>query len=297
MKALTIGLLMMSVVGVVHAPKVYAGEKVDKTLTVKPDGIVRIDNVRGRIDVQGWERNDVSVTGTLDDETKVFTFETAGSTTTVKVETPDNLHHGEGSNLVIHVPAASRVRVDVVSAELLLSNLHGGIDGKTVSGKVDASDVSGRIDLATVSGDIDLARADGPMTLNSVSGDMKAETDAEELEIRTVSGDADVRSGKRLKELTMHSVSGDIDISADLADGARVNGSTTSGDVRLSLNRDAGAVVELRTTAGGGIKNTLTGDRAQRSMSGSQELEFTMGNGAGSIELTSVSGKLELLAR
>ncbi len=65
-----------------------AGEAVDETLAVKADGLVRIDNVRGRIEVQGWDRNDVSVKGTLDDVTKSFTFETSGSTTTVNVVTP-----------------------------------------------------------------------------------------------------------------------------------------------------------------------------------------------------------------
>ena len=292
LKTLLVGLLMMVVAGVV-----WAGEAVDKTLAVKPDGLVRIENVRGRIDVEGWERSDVRVVGTLDDQAKSLTFETSGSTTTVKVETPDNLGRGKGSDLVIHVPTTSRVRVEVVSADLVLQNLHGGIDAQTVSGGIDGSDLGGRIELATVSGDVDVTHADGAMTFNSVSGNIKAETDAEQLRITTVSGGANVRSSKRVKEMTLNSVSGDIDFSGDLADGARVKGATTSGDVRLAVNRDAGAVVELRTTAGGAIKNTLTSDRAQRSMAGGEELEVTMGDGAGSIELTTVSGRLELSPR
>jgi DUF4097 and DUF4098 domain-containing protein YvlB len=287
----TIGLLMMAATGVVHA-----GEAVDKTLPVKPDGVVRIENVRGQIAVEGWDRDEVSVKGTLDDETKKFTFETSGSTTTVKVETPNSLNRGEGSDLVIHVPAASRVRVDLVSAELSLKNLHGGIDGKTVSGDIDAADLGGRLEIETVSGAIKVAGAEGSVTFHSVSGDISADTNAEEIDISTVSGKADVRSGKRLKEATFNSVSGDVQISADLADGARIKGSSTSGDVRLDVNRDAGVVVELSATSGS-IKNGLTSDRASRGISGSRDLEFTMGDGAGSIELTTVSGKLELLPR
>jgi DUF4097 and DUF4098 domain-containing protein YvlB len=285
-----IGLLMMTAASVVHA-----GEAVDKTLPVKPGGVVRIDNVRGQIAVEGWDRDEVSVKGTLDDQTKKFTFETSGSTTTVRVETPNGLNRGEGSNLVIHVPAASRVRVDLVSAELSLKNLHGGIDGKTVSGDVDAADLGGRMEITTVSGAIRVEGADGPVTFHSVSGDISADTHAEEIDISTVSGKADVTSGKRLKEATLNSVSGDVQLSADLADGARIKGSSTSGDVRLRVNPDAGVVVELHATSGA-IKNGLTSDRATR-VSGSRDLEFTMGNGASSIELTTVSGKLELIPR
>jgi DUF4097 and DUF4098 domain-containing protein YvlB len=290
-KNLTIGLMLLNAAGAAHA-----GEAVDKTLAVKPDGVVRIENVRGRIDVQGWDRNDVSVTGTLDDATRKFTFETSSATTTVKVETGGHMNRGEGSDLVIHVPVASRVQVDLVSADLSLKGLHGAVDGKTVSGDIDATDLGGRVEIGSVSGDIALAGSDGPLTLRSVSGDIKATTHANEITLVTVSGDADLTSDGRLDEATLHSVSGTVEISAELADGARVRGASTSGDMRFRVNPDVNAVVKLSATSGR-IKNALSADRAQRSVSGSEDLEFTLGSGSGSIELTTVSGKLELLAR
>ena len=157
-----------------------AGEAVDKTLAVKADGLVRIDNVRGHIEVQGWDRSEVTVKGTLDDLAESFTFETSGSTTTVKVETPDNLNRGKGSDLVIHVPSASRVRVELVSADLTMQALHGGVDGRTVSGEIDARDLSGAIVIRSVSGGISVDGAAGPVTFNSVSGAIEAQTDAEQ---------------------------------------------------------------------------------------------------------------------
>ena len=64
-----------------HIPVAHAGEAVDKTLDVRPDGWVRIDNVRGRIEVDGWEKDQVSIEGTLDDEAERLVFETDGATT------------------------------------------------------------------------------------------------------------------------------------------------------------------------------------------------------------------------
>ena len=291
MRALKLGLLLSWFAGAAHA-----GEAVDKTLAVKADGLVRIDNVRGRIEVQGWDRSEVMVKGTLDDMTKSFTFETTGSTTTVKVETPDNLNRGKGSDLVIHVPSASRVRVELVSADLTMQALQGGVEGKTVSGEIDARDLSGTIVIGSVSGGIRVTGAAGPTTFNSVSGGIEAQTDGEQLKITTVSGNADVRSRARLKELTLHSVLGNFDVNSDLGDGVQVKGSTTSGYIRLTVNSDVGAVVDLRTTSSG-IKNLLSGDRPTREMSGGGELDATIGNGSGVIELTSISGRLELLTR
>jgi DUF4097 and DUF4098 domain-containing protein YvlB len=281
----------------VGAHDACAGEAIDKTLAVKPDGVVRIENVRGHIDVQGWERDEVSVTGTLDDRATSFTFDSSGATTTVKVETPDNLHGGEGSNLTIKVPVASRVRVGLVSADLQLSNLHGGVDAKTVSGGIEALDVGGRLELATVSGDVELKGATGPIRFNSVSGELQARVDADEIDIETVSGDATVHADKPLTELTLHSVSGEFAIDGDLGKGGRVKASTTSGDVRLTLGPNAGAVVDLSSTAGGRIKNGLTDARARKGAAFGEELEFTLGDGGGAIDLTTVSGTLELRPR
>ena len=282
------GLLLLS------AAAAHAGEAVDKTLDVKSNGLVRIENVRGEISVDGWERDQVQVVGTLDDRAKSLTFETVGATTTVRVETPDNLNRGEGSKLVIHVPQASRVRVDLVSADLHLTNLKGGVDAKTVSGGIEAADIGDRIELATISGDITLGRGVGPTSFSSVSGDIKADADTSEIKIQTVSGGARVTSSARVQELTMHSVSGDLEVSASLADGAHVKGSTTSGDIRLAINPDAGVVVEMKSTAGGGIRNTLTHDRPSRDIAGAASLDLTLGNGQGGVELSTVSGRLEL---
>jgi hypothetical protein len=291
-KTLIVAVLTLSATAAANA-----GEAVDKTLDVSANGLVRIENVRGRIAVDGWDRDQVQVVGTLDDQATGLTFETSGATTTVRVETPDNLRRGAGSNLVIHVPKASRVRADVVSAELHLTTLAGGVEGKTVSGDIEAADVGDRVELATVSGDMRVARGAGPATFSSVSGDIEADVAAAELKISTVSGRARVASSARVSELTMHSVSGDLDVSASLADGAHVKGSTTSGDIRLAIDRAASTVVEMKTTAGGGIRNTLTNDKPNRSISGAESLDLTLGGGQGGVELTTVSGRVELAPR
>ena len=55
-------------------------------------------------------------------------------------------------------------------------------------------------------------------------------------------------------------------------------------------------MVDLRTTSSG-IKNLLSDDEPTREMSGGGTLDTTLGNGSGVLELTSISGRLELLAR
>lgn len=292
MKLRSVGIFLL-----LSSPFAFAGEAVDKTLDVRPDGWVRIANVRGHIEVNGWERNAVSVKGTLDDEAERLVFETDGATTTVKVVTPNNLKHGEGSNLVIRVPATSRVRAEVVSAQLNLTNLQGGVEGKSVSGAIVASELGKRIEMNTVSGDITVDHSAGAMELHTVSGDMRADVDTDSVDIGTVSGDAVVKSGKQVSAITLNSVSGDIEVDTALSAAARIKGSSVSGDIRLTINRDADAVIDLDATAGGSIKNALTADVAKHGYGPGRQLQFTLGAGNGAIDLTTVSGTLELAPR
>lgn len=275
----------------------FAGENVDKTLTVKPEGVVQIENVRGKIKVVGWDKSEVSVKGELDSETEKFIFETSGSTTTIKVKTPDNLNHGDGSDLVIQVPQGSRVRADLVSADLDLSGIHGGTDSKTVSGNITATDLHTRIELASVSGDIDIDKSNGDTSLSSVSGDIRGKVDTESVQSNTVSGDLHLESGKAVKSLEINTVSGNADVRADLSDNVRVKGTSVSGDIRLYVNKNINAVIDLSTAAGGDVVNGLSQHRPEHGMIGNESLEFTLGDGKGSIDLNTVSGRIELQPR
>lgn len=289
MKNLTMGLALLMAMTTVQA-----GEKVDKTLKTPADGLVQIENVRGKIKVLGWERNEVAVKGELDSETEKFIFESTGATTTIKVQTPNNLNRGQGSDLVIHLPLNSRLRVNLVSADLQLAGVHGGVEGNTVSGNVNASDLRNRIELSSVSGDIELKDSEGETELSTVSGGIRAQVDTESVSLSTVSGDASIASGLKVKELDLNTVSGDVEVRAQLSSGASVDGSTVSGDLRLFVNKDLDAVIDISTAGGGEVINGLSEHRPERGMIGNESLGFTLGNGKGEIDLTTVSGRLEL---
>jgi hypothetical protein len=57
-------------------------------------------------------------------------------------------------------------------------------------------------------------------------------------------------------------------------------------------------VIDLDATAGGGIKNALTSDVPMKEGDGpGRQLQFTLGEGRGAIDLTTVSGTLALAPR
>ena len=159
----TLCLLLIGIVSVASAQ-----QRVDKMLDAAPDSNVEIANVRGEIEVAGWDKAVVRVRGTLDSRTQNFVFERQGDTIVVKVELKnEDEHSGEGSKLRIDVPQNSRLRVRGVSTDFAISNVAGGVDVKSVSGDLDLSRIEKRMYLKSVSGDIEIADSSGKLELSS----------------------------------------------------------------------------------------------------------------------------------
>ena len=63
-------------------------ESVDKTLEVSSGGFVTIEVARGDLEVSGWEKSEVNVSGMLDKNTEKFIFEVNGDDRTCSLMSP-----------------------------------------------------------------------------------------------------------------------------------------------------------------------------------------------------------------
>jgi hypothetical protein len=276
-----------------------AGEVVDRTLAVAPDGSVEVGVVRGEVAIAGWDRSEVRVTGTLDDLTREFTFATADGHTRVIVEmTRTPISWGEGSDLEIFVPRGSRVSFKGVSTNVAARDLRNGLDLAGVSGRLELRDLAGRLRVDSVSGDVEIEDSAGSLHAVSVSGSLRVDMDAEDASLDSVSGD--IRAGLQgIRELRARSISGDIEVEGALAPGGRAAAESVSGDVRLGLRGPVNARLRARS-ASGEIANGLGGGAAGHATGGTAlggtALDTHVGDGAAEVELRTVSGDVRLEA-
>lgn len=146
----------------------------------------------------------------------------------------------------VTLPRGARVDVTAVSADIQATGLVGEQSYKTVSGDVALDGVGGRISLTSVSGDV---RLEGTQLVEpragTTSGDLEINApNLRAIQLRTVSGDAQVRGGFDTGALhTIETVSGDVDIES--ASGLTV-------EVRKGID------------LGGGLKQRVVGDGAAR---------------------------------
>ena len=287
-------------------------KSVDETQKASAEGRVKITVERGELEVIGWDKNQISVSGKLDEKTREFIFEVDGDDAIIAVKIPNN-HRGWGreraSDLVVYVPERSEVDIGSVSTDIRLKNLLGGVELGTVSGDVTATKLLGRISLTSVSGEMDLRNAEGRIVAKSVSGDIDARNIKGEHKLNSVSGELLVRDGEgefevgavsgdiELSDITFSqldggTVSGDIDVEAIMLPGGNSDLESVSGSIRVEFLEQVDARFDLET-ASGSIVNRVTDDRPKKSKYIRDEvLHFQAKEGKGEVTLSSRSGDI-----
>lgn len=212
-----------------------AGENtVDRKVAADAAGEVVISNVAGTVEVRGWDRNEVHVAGTVDDDVERVDVETSGGRIVVKVVLPRGMNHGGEAELEVSVPKMSRVEVKAVSADVSSRGVLGSQRLTTVSGEITADIVGDDSEVRSVSGDLTVRGSGRPVSLrvSSVSGSLDLTNAAGKLDLVTVSGDARVQMGET-SEVRGRTTSGTLELSAKLTSDARVEVEGVSGDMTL----------------------------------------------------------------
>lgn len=271
----------------------FAGEEVDETLEASADGLVEIINTRGEIEISGWDRQEISVVGELDDQAERLVFEVDGDRALIEVEMPRSVNWGDGSDLVINVPEGSRVKFEGVSTDVSLENIAGGIKVNTASGDIDADQIQQFINIKSVSGDIEVGESSGQTNVSTVSGEIELDVASTKANINAVSGDVDARLGS-FDRLSANIVSGDIEIEGSLVEAGSIDITSVSGDVSLELAPPVDAEVSIQTGPGGDITNRLSDHAVKDKFPATKSLHAKLGMGTGDIELRTVSGDIEL---
>ncbi|MFT7685956.1 MAG: DUF4097 and DUF4098 domain-containing protein YvlB [Candidatus Azotimanducaceae bacterium] len=292
-----------------------ARESVDEIKSANVSGFVKINVVRGNLVVKGWDRDEIQVVGKLDEQTKKFVFEVDGDEAVIDVKIPSNNRKwcvgycNDASDLTVMVPTNSLLNVSVVSTEVNVSGVLGGLDIGGVSGEIVADNASKRIQISNVSGGVELRNAKGRIRLKSVSGDVEANDVHGPGEYHSVSGDIILREVSG--ELDLESVSGEIDVTQ--AEISILRGSTVSGNIELEFVPVPEVYIDLNTISGtvilagdgkiaakfnletgsGSIRNRITDDKPKKSKYVRDEtLRFS--TGAGRVNVSTRSGNISV---
>ena len=257
---------------------------------------IRIINMAGEVEVEGWSRKQVEVEADLGGGIKELIFEVDGNEVLIEVKVPNNHGHHVSSDLVIRVPeGSSLLEIGTVSADITVENVHGRQTLETVSGDIETEVFESDFAVESVSGDIAVEGDDkeARARANSVSGDIDVENLKGEIEVSSVSGDL-VLYNSKFENVDAQTVNGDVIFESALYGESRMNVETVNGEVDIDFSGEVSARFDIETF-NGDIDNCF-GPEAQRTSkyTPGSELKFTVGGGEGRVVIRTLNGDLRL---
>jgi len=279
----------------VFSATTVAAADFDESMDAAADGTVSISNVAGSVEVQGWSRDQVEVTGELGDDVEELIFERDGDEIKIKVKSTRKHLRDVDADLVIKVPLGSSLEVNTVSAEIDVTEVTGEQSLESVSGDITTEAHTSDIDVDSVSGDLEIEGDHRSMRarLSSVSGDIDTDNMAGEIGVESVTGDLVIVNGV-FDRASLGTVNGDIVFRAQLLDNGRLDVETVNGDVDIEFAGDVSARFDIETF-NGDIRNCFGPDAVRvDNYAPGYELKFTEGSGSGRVSIETLNGDLRL---
>ena len=277
------------------SPAVRAGTPINERAAANPAGSVEVSNVAGTVRVIGWDRNEVEVTGELGVGAEKLEFAVADKVTRIKVIRPSKTSNVEDTDLVVRVPAASRLSVNTVSADIEVQGLLGAQRLQSVSAEISTAAAGEDVECKSVSGDVTVNGSfkKGLLTITTVSGDATALRVAGEVNANTVSGDITLGLGETNRS-RVRSTSGDLTLAALLAADGKLDAESISGDVRLELVGAVDAEFDL-SSFNGEIRNCFGPKAVSTSeYAPGKELRFREGQGTALVRIKTMNGDISV---
>lgn len=291
LRLLTLALL----VGI--AAPAWAAKPIDETRQLNPRGRVTIENVKGRIQVQVWDKPQVHIGGSLGDGVERFEVEGNEDSLDIEVKYPNNSRNSEPTTLLLQVPTLASLDIEGVAVDIDVTGTAGAeLDINSVSGNVTVAGAPRQADIQSVSGEMRVTLNSNQVSVQSVSGNVNLRGRLNgTVEAETVSGDLEVDTrGERLHHLTASSVSGNIGIRGALADGGKIGTESVSGNIAITMPKSLSAKVSGESFSGDLRAPGAHVNRAKYGPGSDFEQRYGSGNGEIRIETFSGTGSLEL---
>ena len=280
-------------------------EDFHSSYNMSPGGRLRLSNRNGSLEVTGWDRNTVDVSGTkyapereaLRD-VKVE-INQSGDTLDVRTRTPERgggWWHGGGYGVRyrIHVPRRFLLdRVETTNGAITVEDLEGGGYVKSTNGKLSFVRTSGDYHLETTNGAIELEDCAGVERAETTNGSVRARLKNGTLEARSTNGGIDVRVSKPQdgKSIRLSTTNGGVNLAMEEFHGNPIRIETTHGGITVRLPENANANVDARTNVGGVSSDLALSSSEQR---GKHELRGRIGSGGPEIELSTSTGGIHI---
>ena len=172
----TIAIAAIAAIGSGWGLSSYLGQQavhdVDRTVDAPKEGMVVVRVPDGQVRLEGWNRNEVNVTGTVADDSDRLELVTRQGVTEIRVI--PNLRSGaDATNLIIRVPKGISLDIETDAGHAEIVGVRGMVRVQSDEGNLSLDDKPMSVMATSTSGDIELAGRRTPGYVHSAEGNVR----------------------------------------------------------------------------------------------------------------------------
>ena len=274
--------------------------EIDKQQPAKPRGEVYVENQFGSVEITGWDRDVVRVTGTLAAGAEGIELDSDDeSGVSIDVSVPEAWFYASDSDeefrttLIVQVPQGSSVYIETLNATVTVRGVRGHVEIETVNGPVTLEGDPASVEVSSMTGTVQVRARAAEMAVESISGAVELAGAVRRARVETTSGAIDVR-GESFEEVEVKTVTGNVSLDGSVGAEGGVEIETHSGKVELRLPSTVRARFECETFSGK-IDNAFGPQPLpEKRFHPQKELRFSTGPDDFTIQVRTFSGDIVL---
>ena len=269
---------------------------------VNPGVHVYLENMNGSVEITGWDRNSIDISGTKHASSEAvlhaLRIDVVASGDSVRIRTipPSGHRGGHGAKYVIRLPEKAildgiessngGIRIEGIAGAARLRTSNGGLKVYRLTGPLDARTSNGGVDVSDVRGTVVVQTSNGGVHVEDVRGPLEASTSNGGMSINLM----DPESQQPVK---LSSSNGSIELTLGEFRNNDIRLSTSNSSITLRLPGDASGQLKARTS-----NSSINTDFDLMVKAGQLQksyVEGTIGTGGPLFDLTTSNGSIKVL--
>jgi hypothetical protein len=224
---------------------------------VKPGVHLYVENLNGSVEITGWEKNSVQITGTKhaseEATLKALKIDIVNSSDSVRIRTigPSGHRGGYGAKYVIRLPQHAIIeQVDSSNGGVRLEAIDGTARVRTSNGSIKAYRVAGPVELRTSNSSVEVADIPGGAVLSTSNGSIRAEGVKGILDASTTNSSINVtlNDPDPQKPVKLQSSNGSIELTMNGFKDNDIRVATSNSAITLRLPSSAHGMLRAHTS-------------------------------------------------
>jgi DUF4097 and DUF4098 domain-containing protein YvlB len=255
-------------------------ENFSYSYSLKPGGRVSIENLNGSVEVTGWDKDTIEITGAkyaaTEDLLRALKIDIQQSSDAVSIRTvrPSATRGNYGARYRLRVPR--RVQLE------RLTSSNGHVEARDIEGPARIRTSNGGVRITNTKGDLEIETSNGSIDVNDHSGSITGHTSNARVSV-------DLSDPEQGRPVRLESSNGGINLKMRSFNRNSIRLSTSNASINLALPDNAGVQIRADTSNG-----HISSDMPVQGTMKRTHADGQIGAGGPSVELSTSNGSISL---